>query len=196
MICVAATAAKDVKTDGKTAAPAPKDASDLKSASGTVVSCPSILHRPGSCARCAGDVDPLKLLQEDCKDDDYEQVITSINRLATVATALGAARTRNELLPYLLEFTEQDNDEAQTAIARQLGDFVEVSIPALSACPATQAKLFVILLLRAVGRWPDSGHCPAPDPRETGGRGGAGGARRRMSPAVLLLTTLLFCSAR
>jgi len=72
------------------------------------------------------DIDPLKLLQEDLKDDDYEQVIASVNRLGTVATALGPARTRAELLPFLLEFTEQDNDEAQTAIARQLGDFVDL----------------------------------------------------------------------
>ncbi len=70
----------------------------------------------------------MKLLQEDLKDDDYEQVITSVNRLVTVATALGPVRTRTELLTYLSEFAEQDNDEAQTAIARQLGDFVEVRV--------------------------------------------------------------------
>lgn len=107
-----AAAAKDAKADTKAAAPAAgagagaKDASDLKTAS--------------------GDVDPLKLLQEDCRDDDYEQVITSINRLATVATALGPARTRSELIPFLMEFTDQDNDEAQTAIGRQLGDFTDL----------------------------------------------------------------------
>lgn len=71
-------------------------------------------------------VDPLRLLQEDLKDEDYEQIIQSINRLTTIASALGPARTRNELLPFLTEYIEQDNnDEAHTAIARQLGDFFE-----------------------------------------------------------------------
>jgi len=71
-------------------------------------------------------LDPLRLLQDDLKDDDYEQTIQSINRLSTIASAMGPVRTRNELLPFLLEYGEQDNDEAQTAIARQLGDFVDL----------------------------------------------------------------------
>lgn len=71
-------------------------------------------------------LDPLRLLQEDLKDDDYEQAITSIKRLPTIAHALGAARTRDELLPFLHEFSETDMDEGQTAVAAQLGDFTEL----------------------------------------------------------------------
>jgi len=72
--------------------------------------------------------------------------MASIKRVGTIALALGPARTRNELLPFLQggvvfalkwlaswypgllwsEFCEGDNDEGQTAIADQLGDFVEV----------------------------------------------------------------------
>jgi len=73
-----------------------------------------------------GQLDPLKLLQEDLKDDDYEQKIASIKRLGTIALALGPARTRSELIPFLLEFSELDNDEALTCIATQLGAFAEV----------------------------------------------------------------------
>jgi hypothetical protein len=38
---------------------------------------------------------------------------------------MGPQRTREELLPFLHAFDE-NNEEAQSAIARQLGDFVEV----------------------------------------------------------------------
>jgi serine/threonine-protein phosphatase 2A regulatory subunit A len=71
-------------------------------------------------------LDPLKLLQEDSKDDDYEQCIASIKRLTTIALALGPQRTRNELLPFLMEYSDQDNDEALAAIGAQLGDFVDL----------------------------------------------------------------------
>lgn len=70
-------------------------------------------------------LDPLKLLQEDLKDD-YEQAIASIKRLSTIALAMGPARARAELIPFLNEYIEKDNDEALTAIAHQLGDFCEV----------------------------------------------------------------------
>lgn len=71
-------------------------------------------------------LDPLRLLQEDLKSDDYETIIASVNRLTTVALALGPARTRSELVPFLLEFSDSDNDEAQTSVARQLSDFTEL----------------------------------------------------------------------
>lgn len=71
-------------------------------------------------------LDPLRLLQEDLKDDDYEQAIASIKRLSTIALALGPSRTRNELIPFLVEYGENDIDEAQTAVAEQLGDFVDL----------------------------------------------------------------------
>ena len=46
-------------------------------------------------------LDALALLKEDCANDDHEQVIHSINRLATVGLAIGPARTRTELLQFL-----------------------------------------------------------------------------------------------
>jgi len=68
--------------------------------------------------------DPLRLLQEDVKDEDYERIIESINRLVPVARHLGPERSRTELIPFLQEFLEGDNDEAHTAVARQLGELV------------------------------------------------------------------------
>lgn len=67
--------------------------------------------------------DPLQLLQADLKDDDYTVVMRSVNRLATIGLAMGQARCRSELIPFLREYVEDDNDEAHCAIARQLGDF-------------------------------------------------------------------------
>lgn len=71
-------------------------------------------------------MDPLQLLRDDLHDSDYEQSITAVQRLSTIAFALGPARTRNELIPFLLEYADQDNDEGLTIIGNQLGDFHEL----------------------------------------------------------------------
>lgn len=71
-------------------------------------------------------MDPLRLLQEDLKEDDHEEGLVAIKRLRTVALALGPERTRDELMAFLFEYSEEDNDEAQTAIGNQLGDFGEL----------------------------------------------------------------------
>lgn len=72
------------------------------------------------------EMDPLQLLQEDLRDEDQEEAVAGCNRLPIIAMALGPARTREELLPFLLEFTDIDNDEAHAAIATNLGDFAEL----------------------------------------------------------------------
>jgi HEAT repeat protein len=54
-------------------------------------------------------------------------VISTASRFFTVSQSLGANRFRNEVIPFLLEFLEQDEDEVHTSIARQLGDFADVS---------------------------------------------------------------------
>lgn len=84
------------------------------------------------------DVDPLQLLTADLQSNDYETIIQSVNQIITVAIALGPDRTRAQLLPLLGEFAgisnnqslnsnnqtlDVENDEAQTAVARQLALF-------------------------------------------------------------------------
>ncbi len=49
--------------------------------------------------------------------------LNSITRLSTIALALGEERTRSELVPFLAENTD-DEDEVLLAAAEQLGDFV------------------------------------------------------------------------
>eukprot|EP00823_Brevimastigomonas_motovehiculus_P001323 TRINITY_DN11847_c0_g1_i1.p1 TRINITY_DN11847_c0_g1~~TRINITY_DN11847_c0_g1_i1.p1 ORF type:complete len:619 (-),score=121.51 TRINITY_DN11847_c0_g1_i1:55-1911(-) len=88
-----------------------------------------------STSTSSSSLDALALLVEGVKDDDYEQVIASINRVVTVAVSIGPTRTRTDLLKFLTEFSEQDNDEAMTAIAKQLGDFVDlVGGPQYAVC--------------------------------------------------------------
>jgi hypothetical protein len=86
-----------------------------------------LLSHPCYCA-CAGasEGDSFRLFVEDLKDDEHEVVMASAARMPAVSQMMGPARTRSEMLPFLLEYVEQDADEAHTAIARQLGDFTEV----------------------------------------------------------------------
>ncbi len=70
--------------------------------------------------------DSFRLFQEDLKDDDHELVMATTHRLASVGTLMGPARVRAELIPFLLEYVEQDSDEAHTSFAKQLGVFTEV----------------------------------------------------------------------
>eukprot|EP00297_Palpitomonas_bilix_P003329 CAMPEP_0113888016 /NCGR_PEP_ID=MMETSP0780_2-20120614/12591_1 /TAXON_ID=652834 /ORGANISM="Palpitomonas bilix" /LENGTH=574 /DNA_ID=CAMNT_0000876725 /DNA_START=146 /DNA_END=1870 /DNA_ORIENTATION=- /assembly_acc=CAM_ASM_000599 len=69
--------------------------------------------------------DPIELLVEELKDDDIETRIAAMKRLRTIGIALGPDRARAELLPFLLECTEGD-DEVLMALAEQLGGFVEL----------------------------------------------------------------------
>ena len=88
------------------------------------------VHRPSSSSpplSASAEPDSLRLFQEDLKDDDHELVIATCGRILNVAQLLGQQRTRNELIPFLLEYVEQDSDEAHTVIAKHLGDFTEVS---------------------------------------------------------------------
>lgn len=50
--------------------------------------------------------------------------LNSIRRLSTIARALGEERTRNELIPFLNDCND-DEDEVLLAMAEELGDFVD-----------------------------------------------------------------------
>jgi serine/threonine-protein phosphatase 2A regulatory subunit A len=71
------------------------------------------------------EVYPMALLTEELKSDEVETRIKAMRRLRTVAQALGAERTRSELLPFLQEATE-DEDEVLVALAEELGGFVDL----------------------------------------------------------------------
>ena len=71
----------------------------------------------------ARDIDPLIPRSDELKSDEPLRRLNSITRLGTIAVALGEDRTRSELVPFLNENTD-DEDEVLLAEAEQLGNFV------------------------------------------------------------------------
>ncbi|GAB0136700.1 hypothetical protein EsDP_00004993 [Epichloe bromicola] len=67
---------------------------------------------------------PIAVLIDELKHDDVLLRLNAIHRLSTIALALGAERTRDELIPFLDESVE-DEDEVLVALSEELGDFVE-----------------------------------------------------------------------
>lgn len=64
--------------------------------------------------------DALRLAcRDELRDDDIALRLNSIRRLSTIALALGPTRTRQELLPYLLE-SKPEEDELMAALAEEL----------------------------------------------------------------------------
>ncbi|KAF2875536.1 armadillo-type protein [Massariosphaeria phaeospora] len=67
---------------------------------------------------------PIAVLIDELKHDDVNLRLNAIRRLNTIALALGTERTREELIPFLDESVE-DEDEVLTALSDELGKFVE-----------------------------------------------------------------------
>jgi serine/threonine-protein phosphatase 2A regulatory subunit A len=61
---------------------------------------------------------------DELKSDDVSLRLTSIRRLSTIALALGPQRTRDELIPFLQDQLD-DEDEILLALAEELGAFGE-----------------------------------------------------------------------
>jgi len=66
---------------------------------------------------------PIAILIDELKNEDIQLRLNSIRRLSTIATALGHERTRCELVPFLNESID-DEDEVLLAMAEELGKFV------------------------------------------------------------------------
>lgn len=66
---------------------------------------------------------PIAILIDELKNDDIQLRLNSIRRLSTIARALGEERTRKELIPFLSE-NNDDDDEVLLAMAEELGVFI------------------------------------------------------------------------
>ncbi|KAJ8500730.1 hypothetical protein OPV22_011282 [Ensete ventricosum] len=66
---------------------------------------------------------PIAILIDELKNEDIQLRLNSIRRLSTIARALGEERTRKELIPFLSE-NNDDDDEVLLAMAEELGVFV------------------------------------------------------------------------
>ncbi|KAI0449532.1 armadillo-type protein [Xylaria acuta] len=67
---------------------------------------------------------PIAVLIDELKHDDVLLRLNAIHRLSTIALALGPERTREELIPFLDESVE-DEDEVLVALSEELGNFIE-----------------------------------------------------------------------
>ena len=67
---------------------------------------------------------PIAVLIDELRSEDQKKRIHSINKISTICVALGPERTRNELLPYILELLE-DDEEVLSALAQVLGTLLE-----------------------------------------------------------------------
>lgn len=68
---------------------------------------------------------PIAVLIDELRNEDVQLRLNSIKKLSTIAVALGVERTRNELIPFLTE-TVDDEDEVLWALAEQLGVFLSL----------------------------------------------------------------------
>ncbi|CAL8108491.1 unnamed protein product [Calicophoron daubneyi] len=66
---------------------------------------------------------PLAVLIEELRNEDVQLRLNSIRQLKTIALALGAEKTRSQLIPFLNE-TIYDEDEVLFALAEQFGSLV------------------------------------------------------------------------
>lgn len=67
---------------------------------------------------------PIAVLIDELKHDDVLLRLNAIHRLSTIALALGPERTREELIPFLDESVE-DEDEVLVALSEELGSFLD-----------------------------------------------------------------------
>ena len=62
---------------------------------------------------------PIAVLIDELKSDDVNLRLNAIHRLSTIALALGAERARDELVPFLQDSLD-DEDEVLMALAEEL----------------------------------------------------------------------------
>lgn len=70
----------------------------------------------------AEELYPIAVLIEELKNEDVQMRLNSIKRLSTIALALGEERTRRELIPFLTDSLD-DEDEILLAVAEELSAF-------------------------------------------------------------------------
>lgn len=96
------------------------------------------------------DVYPLALLMDELKHDDISNRVEAMKKLDTIALALGPERTRDELIPFLTEVAQDDEDEVFAVLADELGNFVPyvggpehatILLPALEILASTEETL-------------------------------------------------------
>ncbi len=73
----------------------------------------------------AEPVESILQLIDELRSEDQATKLHAIDNLEKVASAIGDYRTREELVPYMGEMLEDDNDEVLLALANKLGDLAQ-----------------------------------------------------------------------
>ncbi|KAE9048885.1 Serine/threonine-protein phosphatase 2A regulatory subunit A alpha isoform [Phytophthora rubi] len=68
---------------------------------------------------------PIAILVDELKHEDVQLRLNSIRQIRIIAEALGPERTQSELLPFMNDSLD-DEDEVLLVMAEELGDFVDV----------------------------------------------------------------------
>eukprot|EP00347_Sterkiella_histriomuscorum_P020919 403335954 len=68
---------------------------------------------------------PIAVLIDELKSEDQKKRVNSVKNLSQIAIALGQDRTRNELLPYILDLMD-DEEEVLLGLADILGNFLDL----------------------------------------------------------------------
>ena len=68
---------------------------------------------------------PIAVLIDQLRHEDIQIRLNSVQQLEHIALALGPLRTRNELIPYLMECSDE-NDTVLTATAEKLGHMIDL----------------------------------------------------------------------
>lgn len=63
---------------------------------------------------------PIAILMDELRSEDVQLRLNAIHRISTIALVLGPDRTREELIPFLQESVD-DEDEVLLALAEELG---------------------------------------------------------------------------
>lgn len=79
---------------------------------------------PSSGNLSSDEIYPIALLMDELKNDEVGSRVQLMKRLDTILLALGPERTRTELLPYLKDVVQDDEDEVITVIAEELSKFI------------------------------------------------------------------------
>lgn len=67
---------------------------------------------------------PLALLMDELKHDEFALRISAMKKLQLIAAALRQERCRDELIPFLEDVTQEDEDEVLTVLAEELANLV------------------------------------------------------------------------
>ena len=70
----------------------------------------------------SSDLFPLALLMDELKHDEVSNRVEAMQKLKIISQALGPQRTRDELIPFLIDVAQDDEDEVFVVLAEQLND--------------------------------------------------------------------------